>query len=107
MKELIRITEHEGRQAVSAKELHQFVDMDTRFDIWIKRMLEYGFTEGIDYQRLNKNVPMPNGGFRSVLDDFALTIDSAKEISMIQRNDRGKQARQYFIACENKLKEVS
>lgn len=107
MKELIKITEHEGRQAVSARELHQFIDMDTRFDIWIKRMLDYGFTEGVDYQCLNKKVPMPNGGFRYVLDDFALSIDSAKEISMIQRNEKGKQARQYFIACEKKLKEVS
>lgn len=104
MKELIRITEKNGSQVVSARDLHEFVEMDTRFDIWIKRMLEYGFTENIDYQCLNKIVQMPNGGSRIVLDDYALTIDCAKEISMLQRNDKGKQARQYFIDVEKKFK---
>lgn len=100
MKELIPIQENNGKKAVSARDLHAFVDMNTRFDIWIKRMLEYSFVENIDYQCLNKNVQMPNGGYKSAIDDYALTIDCAKEISMLQRNEKGKQARRYFIECE-------
>lgn len=103
MNELIKITEHNGKKAVSARELHNFVDMLTRFDIWIMRMLEYGFTENVDYQCLYKNVPMPNGGFKQAIDDYALSIECAKEISMLQRNDKGKQARLYFIDCEKQL----
>ncbi|MFA5300372.1 MAG: antA/AntB antirepressor family protein [Lutibacter sp.] len=68
MNEIIKISEVNGKQAVSAKELHLFVDMLTRFDIWISRMLEYGFTENVDYQCLYKNVPMPNGGEKKAID---------------------------------------
>lgn len=103
MNELIKVTEQNGKQVVSAKELHQFVNRETRWDIWIKRMLDYGFTQNVDYQCLNKNVRMPNGGTKKVLDDIALTINTAKEIAMIQNNDKGKQARQYFIECEKQL----
>ena len=83
MKELIPITQQDGKRAVSARQLHAFVEMDTRFDIWINRMLEYGFSENADYQCLIKNVQMPNGGCKSILDDYALSIDCAKEISSI------------------------
>ncbi len=105
MGELIKITtDNDGQQAVSAKELHQFVEMNTRFDIWIKRMLDYGFIENTDYQCLYKNVQMPNGGVKVAIDDYALSIDCAKEISMLQRNEKGKQARLYFIEAEKKYR---
>jgi anti-repressor protein len=100
MNELIKIYDRNGKKVVSAKDLHVFVDMLTRFDIWIMRMLEYGFIENVDYQCLYKNVPMPNGGEKQAILDYALTIDCAKEISMLQRNDKGKLARQYFIEME-------
>lgn len=103
----IKISEQNGKQAASAKELHLFLEIDTRFDIWIQRMFEYGFTENTDYQCLYKSVQMPNGGSKQALDDYALTLDCAKEISMIQRSEKGKIARQYFIDCENKLKNLS
>lgn len=102
--ELIPIRGENGNRAVSAKDLHAFVDMSTRFDIWIKRMLEYGFIENVDYQCLYKNVQMPNGGNRRVLDDYALSLDCAKEISMLQRNEKGKRARQYFIEIDKKYR---
>jgi len=105
--ELIPITENNGKRAVSARELHAFVEMETRFDKWIKRMLEYGFVENVDYQCLVKNVQMPNGGFKDALDDYALSLSCAKEISMIQKNEKGKIARQYFIACEEKANTFS
>lgn len=107
MNQLIKINQNEkGTKTVSAKELHLYLENSTRFDIWINRMLEYGFVENIDYQCLIKSVQMPNGGIKPAIDDFALTLDTAKEISMIQRSDKGKQARQYFIACEKELQNI-
>lgn len=106
MKELIKVTtDPQGGQLVSARDLYAFLMPSTRFDKWISRMLEYGFSENADYQRLDKIGQTPNGGKRVVLDDYALTLDTAKEISMLQRTDKGKAARQYFIACEKQLKE--
>lgn len=102
--ELIKIKESEGgKQVVSARELCEYLEPGTRFDIWIKRMIEYGFTESVDYQRLIKNVQMPNNASRDVLDDYAITLDMAKEIAMLQKTEKGKLARQYFIDCEKKL----
>ncbi|WP_413532746.1 antA/AntB antirepressor family protein [Empedobacter brevis] len=100
MKELIKITEQNGKRAVSARELHNYLETPTRFYEWINRMLEYGFVQSTDYQCLHKNVKMPNGGTKQALDDYVLTIDTAKEIAMIQRTPKGKQARQYFIEME-------
>lgn len=107
MEEIFKVIEKEGQQIVSAKELHLFVEMHTRFDIWIKRMFEYGFVENVDYQCLIKNVAMPNGGFKTIIDDYALTLDCAKHISMIQKNDKGKQVRKYFIECEKTYRAIS
>ena len=104
MNELIKITEYNGNQAVSARDLHKFLEVETRFDIWCSRMFDYGFAENIDYQHLYKNVQLPNGAIRKVLDDYALTLDCAKEIAMLQRSERGKMARQYFIECEKQLR---
>ncbi|MCU7570455.1 phage antirepressor KilAC domain-containing protein [Riemerella anatipestifer] len=102
MKALIKITEQNGKQAVSARELHSFLEIKDKFADWIKRMFEYGFIENIDYQSLSDFSEKPNGG--RPLINYALTLDCAKEISMLQRSDKGKQARRYFIECEKKLK---
>ncbi|MFH1458744.1 MAG: antA/AntB antirepressor family protein [Candidatus Omnitrophota bacterium] len=104
IKQLIGVREQNGTQVVSAKELHEFVEMTTRFDVWIKRMLEYGFVEGVDYEQLIKKLQLPNNGNRDIIDDYALTLNCAKEISMIQRNEKGKIARKYFLDCEKQLK---
>ena len=98
MEKLINITEKNGRQVVSARELHEFLEVDTQFRTWIDRMLDYGFEENIDYTRANIFVR------GNEAKDYALTLDCAKEISMIQRSEKGKQARRYFIACEKQLK---
>lgn len=66
--------------------------------------MSYGFVENVDYQVLLKNEYNLSGGRPST--DYALTLDTAKEISMIQRTEKGKLARQYFIECEKKLREV-
>lgn len=83
------------RPTVSGRELHDFLEVKSKYADWFKNMSAYGFTENIDYVSLSKN--LENGG-RSI--DHQLTIPMAKELCMIQRNERGKQARQYFLAVE-------
>lgn len=96
MNELIKIDFTGEKPAVSARELHEFLEVETRFNDWFSRMCEYGFTEGEDfYSFLSKT---PTGGRPA--QDAALSIDMAKEICMIQRNEKGKIARQYFLALE-------
>lgn len=102
MTELIKVTYSNNRPVVSARELHDFLEVETPYRIWFPRMQEYGFTEGSDFNRY-KNVRVQMEGNRTVnreVDDAALTIDMAKEICMIQRSEKGKQARQYFIQLE-------
>ena len=103
MSDLINITTKDGKQLVSARELHDFLGIGVHFSTWMKRMCEYGFEEDIDFSILKSS--NPNGGIAKI-DDYVITIDMAKEISMIQRTEKGKQARLYFIECEKKLKEV-
>ena len=102
--ELIKITTNEnGKQLVSAKELHEFLGIGVHFSTWMKRMCEYGFEEDIDFSILKSG--NPNGGIAKIA-DYAITIDMAKELSMIQRTEKGKQARLYFIECEKQLKTI-
>ena len=104
--ELIRVTTDEnGNQLVSARELHEFLKIKERFNSWFNRMLQFDFTENEDFTSV-KTFTLVNNGASRELDDYALTLNCAKEISMVQRSDKGKLARQYFIACEKKLKEV-
>lgn len=88
------------RPTVSGRELHDFLNIETPYAKWFNRMTEYGFTEGEDYAEvLDKIVQNPKEGGRPAT-DHQLTIPMAKELCMIQRNERGKQARQYFLAVE-------
>lgn len=90
------------RPAVSARDLHDFLEVKTAYKDWFPRMCEYGFTEGEDFNPL-KIERVQNEGERMVartVDDAVLTIDMAKELCMIQRNEKGKQARQYFLQIE-------
>ena len=102
MDELIKVTYDNDRPVVSARELHEFLEVKTAYKDWFPRMCEYGFTEGVDFNPL-KNEQVQIEGERTVtrhILDAALTIDMAKEICMIQRSEKGKQARQYFIQLE-------
>lgn len=104
--ELIPITEKDGKRAVNARDLHAFLGSKQDFSTWIKaRIDKYGFIESVDYQSFHKFVEREIGGSMRI--EYALSIDMAKELSMVEGNERGKQARKYFIACENKLKEVT
>lgn len=102
MNELIKITESNGKQAVSARELYKFLEATERFNNWFERQLQYGFVENIDYVGCKQFNTLAN----QELNDYALTINCAKEISMPQRNEKGKQARQYFIEAENKYRQL-
>ena len=104
MNELIKIEERNGEQLVSARELHKFLNIETRFDIWFSRMCEYGFIENQDFiAYVQKSTFANNRKYKQM--DYLLKISMAKELSMIQRNEKGKQARLYFIECERKAKE--
>lgn len=99
---LLPVNLNENEEVViSSRDLHSFLEIQTRFNVWITRMLEYGFVENEDYQRVTQKCDTP-GGVQEMV-DYILKIDMAKEICMIQRSDRGRQARKYFIEMEKKF----
>lgn len=99
MNELIKITYENDRPAVSARDLHEFLEVETPYHKWFPRMCEYGFTENQDFSVTDIFVHNPAGGPQSQKDAI-LTLDMAKELCMLQRNEKGKLARQYFIQLE-------
>lgn len=103
MNELIKISyENAERPTVSGRELHEALEVKAAYKDWFPRMCEYGFTEGEDFNPL-KNEQVRTEGNRQVsreLTDHQLTIPMAKEICMLQRSEKGKQFRQYFIRVE-------
>lgn len=102
---LLPINENNGRRAVNARDLHSFLESKQDFSTWMKnRIDQYGFVENQDYQVFHKIMENPKGGRPS--DEYALSIDMAKELSMVERTERGKQARRYFIACEKGLVQI-
>jgi anti-repressor protein len=99
LKSLIPVSyDNPERPTVSGRELHDFLEVTTRYNDWFNRMTEYGFTEGEDYYSFLSN--RSDGLAGKPRTDHQLTIPMAKELCMIQRNERGKQARQYFLAVE-------
>ena len=100
----IKITEHNGKKAVSARELYDFLESKSNFSDWIKyRIQQYDFIEGVDYVILSEISDKIERGRPAI--DYVLSISCAKELSMVEGNAKGKQARQYFIACEEELKQ--
>lgn len=102
--ELIPVhTNPDGGNVVMGRDLHAFLEVGTTYSRWIERLIEkYGFSAGQDFlPKMAKN----NGRGRPQ-EDHILTLGMAKELSMVQNNDRGRQARQYFIECERRLKQV-
>lgn len=101
MNELIKINYDSDRPTVLGRDLHEALESDTRYNDWFKRMAEYGFTEGTDYYSILSN--RSDGKAGKPKTDHQLTIEMAKEICMIQRSEKGKQCRQYFIAVEEQF----
>jgi anti-repressor protein len=104
--ELIKIRKDEkGKSLVSARELHEFLESKERFSKWWTKVSnedDYGFISGVDYTPYQMVHPQNN----QEMTDYITTVEMAKEISMISKLPKGKEARKYFINCENKLKEV-
>lgn len=104
MHELIKIEVKDGKQLVSARELHKGLQVTERFSSWFDRyVVKYGFIENIDYV----GCKVFNTLAKQTLQDYALSIDVAKHVSMIQRNELGMKFRTYFIECEKQLKQIS
>lgn len=104
MNELLKInTTDSERITVSARDLYEFLEATERFNSWFERMTQYGLVENTDYTTVKKLTEVPNNGGVQIreLDDYQLTIDTAKQIAMLQRNEKGTQARKYFIQVEN------
>ncbi len=96
MTNLIKVTYENERPTVMGRDLHNFLGVTERYSSWFERMQQYGFAETIDYL----GCKVFNTLAKQELQDHQLTIEMAKEISMLQRNEKGKQARQYFIQLE-------
>ena len=86
-------------ETVSARTLHEFLGVTERFSSWMERQFQYGFEENVDYL----GCKVFNTLAKQEVQEYYLSLDCAKEISMIQKSDKGKQARKYFIECEKKL----
>ncbi|HEL1895296.1 TPA: phage antirepressor KilAC domain-containing protein [Streptococcus suis] len=96
MNEIINVNLNDNQEpVVSGRQLHEALGVNSRYTTWFERMTEYGFVEGQDFL---PNLGKSTGGRQAV--DHIIKLDMAKEIAMIQRSDRGKQVRQYFIQVE-------
>ncbi len=103
MNELVKIQINENQeQMVSARELHRFLEVGADFRHWFPRMLEYGFDENVDFNPVIFDQVQIEGKreVKRTITDYMMTIAMAKEICMITRNEKGKQARQYFLNVE-------
>ena len=99
MNELINVTLNDSQEpVVSGRQLHEALEVKTKYADWFNRMVDYGFTENQDFLLLKNEQQTGRGGHNRV--DHIIKLDMAKEIAMIQRTERGKQVRQYFIQVE-------
>jgi len=105
--EIMKVSQSEigGQQvnAVNARDLHAFLEVGKDFSTWIKNRIEqYGFVENQDFACMDSAPQNGGAGNRGIRIEYLVSIDMAKELSMVERNERGKQARQYFIECERR-----
>ncbi len=90
----------------NARDLHAFLGIGKRFASWItERISEYEFAENQDYVISSQNREKIGRGRPSI--DYHLTLDTAKELAMVERNEKGRQIRRYFIECEKKLRQLA
>lgn len=103
-----RLEGSHGGNVVTGRDLHAFLEVRRDYTNWFKQMVGYGFSEGQDYSLIEEETAghpvSPN--LARPRHNHIITLDMAKEISMIQRTERGKQARQYFIECERRMKQL-
>lgn len=100
---LIKIETNENNEpVVNGRELHEILGVKTEYRHWFSRMVEYGFTEGVDFIAIGQKRPTAQGN-ETTYTDHILKLDMAKEIAMLQRNEKGKEIRQYFIEVEKEF----
>lgn len=101
MNELIPINYNEERMTVSARDLHQRLEIKTQYTKWFERMCSYGFVENTDFILVSQKslTNNPKNPYTEIT-DHQITINMAKELCMLQRNEMGKKFRQYFIEVE-------
>lgn len=103
MDQLIPTQQNDGGNIlVTGRDLHLFLEVKEKYTEWVKRMMDYGFSENEDYKVVVEKVQSEKRDRTYELINHHITIDMGKEISMLQRNEKGKQARQYFIEVEKK-----
>lgn len=98
MNQLIKVTVKGDQQLVSARELHNKLEVKTRFSLWTKQNFKH-FREGVDFTSVVTTTLVNNGAERK-LQDYALTIEMAKHLAMMSGTDKGYQVRDYFIKVE-------
>ena len=106
--ELVQISETEINgiltKTVNARELHSFLESKQDFSTWIKnRIVKYDFIENQDFIKIHKKMELSATGQNAI--EYHITLDMAKELSMVENNEQGKLARRYFIECEKRLRE--
>lgn len=101
MNELLKVNYDNERITLSARELHEFLEIKTKYKDWFPRMCTYGFDENVDYRAMAQKRATAQGNETTYV-DHEITLDMAKEIAMIQRSEKGKEVRQYFLELERK-----
>lgn len=99
MNELLKINYDAEQPTVSARDLHEGLEIGTQYTKWFERMCEYGFAENADYRAISQKRLTAQGN-ETTYTDHEISIDMAKQICMIQRSEKGKLYRQYFIDLE-------
>ena len=96
-------------ETVNARDLHEFLEIERDFATWLKaRISQYDFREGEDFEVVESLSSPKRGSAKSrpqTVKDYYVSLDMAKELAMVERNEKGKQARRYFIECERQLRE--
>lgn len=106
MNELIKITENNGVQTVSGRELHEALGIETKYTTWFDRMCKYGFKENRDYIVCFPNLGSSGRGGQTMIDHI-IKLNMAKHICMVQNSPIGTEIRDYFIRMENKAKALA
>lgn len=99
MNELFNVTTNGDKLTLSARELYKELNIAGRFSRWFEQMSEYGFEENVDFTSV-QNCTVVNNGATRELQDYQITLDMAKEIAMLQRNEKGKEIRRKLIKLE-------
>lgn len=99
--ELFKVNYKADRITLSARNVHEFLEVKTQYTKWFQRMCEYGFDENIDYRAISQKRLTAQGNETAYV-DHEISLDMAKEIAMLQRNEKGREARQYFLELERK-----